>query len=538
MSEKVYNVLFLCTGNSARSVMAEVLLNRAGQGHFRAFSAGSQPKGKIHPYTLDLLRKLHFDVSGLRSKSWLEFAQPDSPKLDFVFTVCDNAAGETCPVWPGQPMTAHWGVPDPAAATGTEAEIRFAFADTLRMLTNRINIFVSLPLAKLDRLSLQKKLEEIGKTKEPRRRSPPPNKRKASRSGHVDLRTLSHPLGRALHRCRDRARACLSGRVPRHRRGGDRQGQHAGGGADLADDHSHAGEDRLRGAVAGQGALARHRRHAVHELGRQAVLHGLPRLAVHRLGVPALSAGRQINSYIAGLILLAAAPCTAMVFVWSNLSDGEPHFTLSQVALNDLIMVFAFAPIVGLLLGLSAITVPWETLLLSVVLYIVVPVIIAQVVRRSTLAGGGEGALKRLLSTLQPVSLVALLATLVLLFGFQGEQILAQPLIIAMLAVPILIQVYFNAGLAYLLNRAVGEAHCVAAPSALIGASNFFELAVAAAISLFGFNSGAALATVVGVLIEVPVMLSVVKIVNNTRGWYEAGASVRRVASGKAEPAE
>jgi len=243
----------------------------------------------------------------------------------------------------------------------------------------------------------------------------------------------------------------------------------------------------------------------------------------------------QIASYIAGLILLAAAPCTAMVFVWSNLSDGEPHFTLSQVALNDVIMVFAFAPIVGLLLGLSAITVPWETLLLSVVLYIVVPVIIAQIVRRSTLAAGGEAALKRLLATLQPVSLVALLATLVLLFGFQGEQILAQPLIIAILAVPILIQVYFNAGLAYLLNRAAGEAHCVAAPSALIGASNFFELAVAAAISLFGFNSGAALATVVGVLIEVPVMLSVVKIVNNTRGWYEAGASVRqRVASEKA----
>ncbi len=168
MSEagKCYNVLFLCTGNSARSVMAEVLLNRAGQGHFRAFSAGSQPKGKVHPYTLDLLRKLHFDVSKLRSKSWLEFAQADSPKLDFVFTVCDNAAGEACPLWPGQPMTAHWGVPDPAAAAGTEAEIRFAFADTLRMLTNRINIFVSLPLAKLDRLSLQKRIDEIGKSKD------------------------------------------------------------------------------------------------------------------------------------------------------------------------------------------------------------------------------------------------------------------------------------------------------------------------------------------------------------------------------------
>jgi ACR3 family arsenite transporter len=235
----------------------------------------------------------------------------------------------------------------------------------------------------------------------------------------------------------------------------------------------------------------------------------------------------QIDSYIAGLILLAAAPCTAMVFVWSNLTKGEPLFTLSQVALNDLIMIFAFAPIVGLLLGLSAITVPWQTLFLSVFLYIVVPVLFAQVLRSALLARGGEAAIGALLRRLQPLSLLALLATLVLLFGFQGEQILAQPLVIAMLAAPILIQVYFNAGLAYLLNRATGEAHCVAGPSALIGASNFFELAVAAAISLFGFHSGAALATVVGVLIEVPVMLSVVKIVNATRGWYEFGPNVR-----------
>ncbi|MEX0744091.1 MAG: ACR3 family arsenite efflux transporter [Phycisphaeraceae bacterium] len=240
----------------------------------------------------------------------------------------------------------------------------------------------------------------------------------------------------------------------------------------------------------------------------------------------------QINSYIAGLIILAAAPCTAMVFVWSNLSDGEPHFTLSQVALNDSIMVFAFAPIVGLLLGLSAITVPWDTLLLSVGLYIVVPIIIAQTVRSRVLAAGGAARLARLLGALQPVALISLLTTLVLLFGFQGEQIIAQPLIIALLAVPILIQVYFNSGLAYLLNRATGEAHCVAAPSALIGASNFFELAVAVAISLFGFSSGAALATVVGVLVEVPVMLSVVKIVNASKGWYESGAAVQR--SGKA----
>jgi ACR3 family arsenite transporter len=233
----------------------------------------------------------------------------------------------------------------------------------------------------------------------------------------------------------------------------------------------------------------------------------------------------QINGYIAGLIILAAAPCTAMVFVWSNLTKGEPHFTLSQVALNDSIMVVAFAPIVGLLLGLSSITVPWSTLVLSVVLYIIIPVIVAQLARRSLLAAGGQAALDRVLKTLGPVSLVALLATLVLLFGFQGEQIIAQPMVIALLAVPILIQVYFNAGLAYLLNRLAGEQHCVAGPSALIGASNFFELAVAAAISLFGFNSGAALATVVGVLIEVPVMLTVVWIVNRSEGWYTRGAS-------------
>jgi ACR3 family arsenite transporter len=239
----------------------------------------------------------------------------------------------------------------------------------------------------------------------------------------------------------------------------------------------------------------------------------------------------QISSYIAGLIILAAAPCTAMVFVWSNLTKGEPHFTLSQVALNDTIMVFAFAPIVGLLLGLSAITVPWGTLVLSVVLYIVVPVLVAQVLRRNVLASGGLAALASLLSKLQPLSLLALLATLVMLFGFQGEQILAQPLIIGLLAVPILIQVYFNAGLAYVLNRMAGEQHCVAGPSALIGASNFFELAVAAAISLFGFNSGAALATVVGVLIEVPVMLSVVAIVNRSRDWYERGAKSGPTAS-------
>ena len=230
----------------------------------------------------------------------------------------------------------------------------------------------------------------------------------------------------------------------------------------------------------------------------------------------------QLDSYVAGLILLAAAPCTAMVFVWSRLTNGDPYFTLSQVAVNDLIMVFAFAPLVALLLGVSSITVPWDTLLTSVVLYIVIPVIIAQLMRRALLRRG-DASFDGVMQRIQPWSIAALLLTLVLLFAFQGDAIIQQPLVIALLAVPILIQVLFNSGLAYWLNRKVGEKHSVACPSALIGASNFFELAVAAAISLFGFHSGAALATVVGVLIEVPVMLLVVKIVNQSKGWYERG---------------
>ena len=231
--------------------------------------------------------------------------------------------------------------------------------------------------------------------------------------------------------------------------------------------------------------------------------------------------GDQLDSYVAGLVLLAAAPCTAMVFVWSDLSDGDANFTLTQVALNDTIMLFAFAPIVALLLGLSSISVPWTTLALSVLLYIVVPVVVSQMWRRHLLARAGQRALAALLARLHPISLAALFITLVLLFGFQGQQIIDQPVVIAILAVPILIQVYFNSSLAYWLNRRLGVAHAVACPSALIGASNFFELAVAVAISLFGFQSGAALATVVGVLVEVPVMLSVVRLVGRTKRWYE-----------------
>ncbi|WP_316149981.1 ACR3 family arsenite efflux transporter [Cupriavidus sp. BIC8F] len=244
-------------------------------------------------------------------------------------------------------------------------------------------------------------------------------------------------------------------------------------------------------------------------------------LFVRHLFAPMLPA-EQLDSYIAGLILLAAAPCTAMVFVWSQLCKGDPYFTLSQVALNDAIMVVAFAPVVALLLGLSSITVPWDTLLTSVALYIVVPVAISQVLRKLLLSKG-VAHFQQVVGKLGPYSIAALLLTLVLLFAFQGQAIIEQPLVIALLAVPILIQVFLNSGLAYLLNRKLGVAHCVAGPSSLIGASNFFELAVATAISLFGFKSGAALATVVGVLIEVPVMLLVVGIVNRTQGWYEAG---------------
>jgi ACR3 family arsenite transporter len=243
---------------------------------------------------------------------------------------------------------------------------------------------------------------------------------------------------------------------------------------------------------------------------------------IRHLFAPLLPA-EQIDSYIAGLILLAAAPCTAMVFVWSRLTNGDPYFTLSQVALNDVIMIFAFAPIVAFLLGVASITVPWDTLITSVVLYIVIPVILAQAIRRWLLSRGQE-SFDAAMAKIQPWSVSALLLTLVLLFAFQGNAILEQPLVIALLAVPILIQVFFNSSLAYLLNRAVGEKHSIACPSALIGASNFFELAVAAAISLFGFESGAALATVVGVLIEVPVMLLVVRVVNATKPWYERGA--------------
>ena len=228
----------------------------------------------------------------------------------------------------------------------------------------------------------------------------------------------------------------------------------------------------------------------------------------------------ELDSYMAGLILLGAAPCTAMVFVWSNLCNGNANFTLTQVALNDLIMVFAFAPIVALLLGVSSIPVPWDTLLLSVLMYIVIPLAIAQFLRAQLLKRGAE-AFQAALAKISPFSILALLATLVLLFSFQGEAIVEQPLVIGLLAVPILLQTLFIAALGYWLCRRLRVRHDVAGPASMIGASNFFELAVAVAIVLYGFDSGAALATVVGVLIEVPVMLWLVRRVNRSRAWYE-----------------
>jgi len=410
---------------------------------------------------------------------------------------------------------------DPAAVVGSDAEIQRAFAQAARFLKNRIMAFINLPLASIERMALETRLRQIGAMEggdQPRRK--------------VGLMsTFERYLTIWVFLC------IILGVALGHVMPGLFQSI---GAAEVAKVNIPVAiliwlmiipmllKIDFR-SLAQVGTFWR-------GIGVTLIINWAVKpfsmallgwLFIGWLFRPYLPAD-QIDAYIAGLIILAAAPCTAMVFVWSNLTRGEPLFTLSQVALNDAIMVVAFAPIVGLLLGLSAITVPWDTLVLSVALYIVVPVILAQVIRRRLTADGTTRALDGVLARLQPISLVALLATLVLLFAFQGEQIIAQPAVIGLLAVPILIQVYLNSGLAYLLNRMTGERHCVAGPSAVIGASNFFELAVAAAISLFGFQSGAALATVVGVLIEVPVMLSVVWIVNRSKDWYEAAPAVSR----------
>jgi ACR3 family arsenite transporter len=439
MSDKVYNVLFVCTHNSARSIMAEGILNSLGRGRFRAFSAGSHPGTSVNPFALKTLPRC-------ASHRWLpqqglgRVRPARRARLDFVFTVCDKAAGEVCPVWPGQPMTAHWGVADPAAFEGTDEQKTKAFWDTAVILKRRIELMLALPLASLDKMASSARSGTSARDSAMSSSTlPVPVTAPAPMSIFERWLTvwvfLCIVAGIALGQMAARA-------VPGHRPHGDSPGQPAGGAADLGDDHPDAAEGRLRRAASGEAALARHRRHAVRQLGGQAVLDGAAGLDLHPPCVRALAARRPADSYIAGLILLAAAPCTAMVFVWSRLTNGHPLFTLSQVALNDTIMVFAFAPIVALLLGLSSIVVPWDTLLTSVVLYIVIPVVIAQL-WRALLAPRAQAPGRRA-GRIGPWSIVALLATLVLLFAFQGEAILKQPLVIAMLAVPILIQVFFN----------------------------------------------------------------------------------------------
>ena len=431
------------------------------------------------------------------------------PHLDFVFTVCDKAAGELCPYWPGQPMTAHWGIPDPAAVQGTEIEKGFAFRQAFRCVGDANQAFLE-PAARQHRSECGSKSAWTPSAKRPPRHLRDEYFRTLShRSGYSSASSIGIALGQFLPGVFQVI-----------------------GGLSIAQVNLPVGILIWIMIIpmlvkVDFGALGQIRRH-VKGIGVTLFVNWLVKpFSMALLGwlfirhiFAALLPADQLDSYIAGLILLAAAPCTAMVFVWSRLTNGDPLFTLSQVALNDSIMVVAFAPLVGLLLGISAITVPWGTLLTSVVLYIVIPVALAQV-WRGMLLKRGVAAFEAAMHRMGPWSIGALLTTLVLLFAFQGEEILQQPLVIALLAVPILVQVLFNSALAYWLNRALGEKHNVACPSALIGASNFFELAVAAAISLFGFHSGAALATVVGVLIEVPVMLLVVNIVNRSKDWYE-----------------
>ena len=498
-------VLFLCTGNSCRSILAEATFNHLAPPGWRAMSAGSHPTGTVHPGSLAILGREGIPTTGYHSKSWDDL--PVAP--DIVITVCGNAAGETCPAYLGPALRAHWGVEDPAHATGSDAEIDAAFVTAYRILRARIEAFLALPPESLlrDRVKARRELDRIGGT-----------------PATAPLSTFERYLTLWVALC------IVAGVVVGQLLPGPVQ---ALGGMEVARVNLPVGAliwvmivpMLLRIDLAALGQVRRHLRGIgvtlfVNWAVKPFSMALLAWIFIRHVFAPWLPAG-QLDSYVAGLILLAAAPCTAMVFVWSRLTNGNPYFTLSQVALNDTIMIFAFAPIVALLLGISSITVPWTTLLTSVGMYIVVPVIAAQLLRSRILRRGGETALDAVLARIGPWSISALLLTLVLLFAFQGTQILRQPLIIAMLAVPILIQVFFNSGLAYLLNRAVGEKHDVACPSALIGASNFFELAVAAAISIFGFESGAALATVVGVLIEVPVMLVVVRIVNRSKGWYE-----------------
>jgi len=498
------HILFLCTGNSCRSQMAEGWARTLGGTALVAESAGIEAHGK-NPRAIAVMAEAGVDISGQESTV---VSEAMLRRADILVTVCGHA-DEMCPALPATVRKVHWPLDDPARATGTEEEIMAAFRATRDEVERRVRVLLTNPSPQI----------HIEKSPDPPAGSHEP----------VAMPFFERYLSLWVALCI--VAGIAMGQFIPAVFGTLGAWEVARVNLPVAlliwlmilpmllkiDFHSL---QEVRKHLKGVGVTL-----LVNWAIKPFSMALLAWFFVRHLFSGWLPAD-QLDSYIAGLILLAAAPCTAMVFVWSNLSGGHPGFTLSQVALNDVIMVFAFAPIVALLLGIASITIPWETLLLSVVLYIVLPVVVAALWRRRLVHGsGGEARLQRVLERMHPVSLAALLLTLVLLFGFQGGQILTRPVIILLLAVPILIQVYFNSGLAYLLNRKLGVAHCVAGPSALIGASNFFELAVAAAISLFGLESGAALATVVGVLVEVPVMLTVVWIVNRSKHWYEAAAS-------------
>lgn len=523
-----YKVLVLCTGNSARSIIAERLLAQKGRGRFEAHSAGARPTGSVNPLALWVLKDRYgLDATDARSKSWDEFR---GVAFDFVITVCDNAR-EACPVWPGHPVLAHWGSPDPAAAEGTEAERKWAFVQVASQIARRIDLLCALPDGQLEQLRLQDigRQAQIAAGPDPQDAVSPgkpgselPKKRLDFFERYLSAWVLAcMVVGVAAGRLFPSLTLWLSslefGRA------------------------SHVSIPiavliwlmvypmMLKIDFGGlKGVMRRPKGLAitlfVNWLVKPFGMAFLGWLFLRVLfgQVLGLIPEDAARSYTAGLIILAAAPCTAMVFVWSYLTDGDSAYTLAQVAINDLIMLVLFAPIVMFLVGVAGVTVPREVLFTSVVVFIVIPLGAGWLSRTALMRlRGREWFDGSFLPVFKPVTILALLATLVLIFAFQAENILSKWPVVLLISVPIIIQVYFNSGLVYLLMRRFRVPHNVASPGALIGASNFFELAVAVALTLFGPTSGAALATVVGVLVEVPVMLSVCRACVRTKRWYE-----------------
>ncbi|VAW53619.1 Arsenical-resistance protein ACR3 [hydrothermal vent metagenome] len=510
--KKPFNILFLCTGNSCRSQIAEGWAKWYNESLFKnqyeIQSAGIETHGK-NPRAITIMADVSIDVSKQEST---KVTTAMLQNADLVVTVCGHADGH-CPILPAGTNKEHWPLDDPAKASGSEEEIMNVFRASRDDIKFRVEDL-------LTRYSTSNSANNSNNPITTAKKNP------AASMGFFERYLtlwvalciiagigLGHLIPQFFHRIADFEIAKINLPV-----------------AVLL--WLMIVPMLLKIDLKALKNVTQHWRGISVTLFINWAVKPFSMALLGWFFIGYLFYDwlpeDQIDSYIAGLIILAAAPCTAMVFVWSNLSRGEPHFTLSQVALNDVIMIFAFAPIVALLLGISSIYVPWETLLLSVLLYIVVPLIIATLWRKFLLSrDNGQKKLDKTLKTLHPWSLTALLATLIMLFGFQGEQIINQPLVIVLLAIPILIQVLFNSGLAYLMNRAVKSPHCIAGPSALIGASNFFELAVATAIALFGFKSGAALATVVGVLVEVPIMLFAVRVINSSAAWYEKGKGIQ-----------